>query len=81
MDIKNGRKKETDLKVLLDELMCKIIHKLPEVKKCDENEGTVVFDVVPFFDGNNKPSLYFEKDFLDIVHYLNARIQIDMYVE
>lgn len=41
--------------------------------------GAVVFDIIPFFDGDSKPALYFERDFLDIVNYLNATIQIDLY--
>lgn len=79
--LKTEERKETDLKVVLNELMGKIACRLSEIKKiCDENQGTVIFDIVPFFDSNNKPALYFEKDFLDVVHYLNATIQIDMYV-
>ena len=72
---------ERDLCVVLNELMENISAKLPDIKKiCDENGGKVVFDIVPFFDGNSKPALYFERDFLDIVNYLNATIQIDLYV-
>ncbi|MCI8331818.1 MAG: DUF4279 domain-containing protein [Clostridiales bacterium] len=80
--LKTEEKKETDLKIVLNDLMSKIVCRLSEIKKiCDENEGTVVFDIVPFFNSNHKPALYFEKEFLDVVHYLNAEIQIDMYVE
>lgn len=79
--LKTEEKEEWDLSVVLNELMKSISDKLPEIKKiCDENNGTVVFDVVPFFDGNSKPALYFERDFLDVVNYLNATIQIDLYV-
>ena len=79
--LKTEEKEERDLGVVLNELMGNIFAKLPDIKKiCDENGGTVVFDSIPFFDGNSKPALYFERDFLDIVNYLNATIQIDLYV-
>ena len=79
--LKTEEKEEGDLGVVLNELMGNIFAKLPDIKKiCDENGGTVVFDIIPFFDGNSKPALYFERDFLDIVNYLNATIQIDLYV-
>ena len=79
--LKTEEKEAWDLRIALNELMKNISDKLLEIKKiCDENNGTVVFDVVPFFDGNSKPALYFERDFLDIVNYLNATIQIDLYV-
>lgn len=79
--LKTEEKEERDLGVVLNELMGNIFAKLPDIKKiCDENGGTVVFDIIPFFDGNSKPALYFERDFLDIVNYLNATIQIDLYM-
>ena len=79
--LKTEEKEERDLGVVLNELMGNIFAKLPDIKKiCDENGGTVVFDIIPFFDGNSKPALYFERDFLDIVNYLNATIQIVLYV-
>ena len=79
--LKTEEKEERDLCVVLNELVENISAKLPDIKKiCDENGGKVVFDIVPFFDGNSKPALYFERNFLDIVNYLNATIQIDLYV-
>ena len=79
--LKTEEKEERDLGVVLNELMGNIFAKLPDIKKiCDENGGTVVFDIISFFDGNSKPALYFERDFLDIVNYLHATIQIDLYV-
>ena len=79
--LKTEEKEERDLGVVLNELMGNIFAKLPDIKKiCDENGGTVVFDIIPFFDRNSKPALYFEREFLDIVNYLNATIQIDLYV-
>ncbi len=78
--LKTEEKEERDLGVVLNELIENISAKLPDIKKiCDENGGTVVFDIIPFFDGDSKPALHFERDFLDIVNYLNATIQIDLY--
>lgn len=78
--LKTEEKEERDLGVVLNELIENISAKLPDIKKiCDENGGTVVFDIIPFFDDDSKPALYFERDFLDIVNYLNATIQIDLY--
>lgn len=79
--LKTEEKEERDLGVVLNELIENISAKLPDIKKiCDENGGTVVFDIIPFFDDDSKPALYFERDFLDIVNYLNATIQIDLYM-
>lgn len=79
--LKTEEKEERDLGVVLNELIENISAKLPDIKKiCDENGGTVVFDVIPFFDDDSKPALYFERDFLDIVNYLYATIQIDLYM-
>lgn len=79
--LKTEEKEERDLCVVLNELIQNISAKLPDIKKiCDENGGTVVFDVIPFFDDDSKPALYFERNFLDIVNYLNATIQIDLYM-
>lgn len=79
--LKTEEKEERDLGVVLNELIENISAKLPDIKEiCDENGGTVVFDVIPFFDDDSKPALYFERDFLDIVNYLNATIQIDLYM-
>ena len=79
--LKTEEKEERDLGVVLNELIENISAKLPDIKIiCDENGGTVVFNVIPFFDDDSKPALYFERDFLDIVNYLNATIQIDLYM-
>ena len=80
--LRTGEKEETYVGVVLNELTGKISAKLADIKKlCDENGGEVIFDIVPSFDKSSKPALYFERDFLDIVHCLNAAIDIDMYVE
>ncbi len=80
--LQTEEREESDLGVVLNELMEKISPQLPDIKQiCDENDGTVIFDIIPFFDSDNKPDLYFERDFLDVVEYLNATIQIDVYVE
>lgn len=72
---------EWDIKVVLDDLVSSFADKLSEIKGiCDTNGGEVVFDIVPSFSPDNTPAIYFDRDFLDVVHYLNATIQIDMYV-
>ena len=72
---------EWDLKVVLDDLISLFADKLLEIKAiCDNDGGEVIFDIVPSFCPNNTPAIYFDRDFLDVVHYLNATIQIDMYV-
>jgi hypothetical protein len=70
-----------DLKVVLGDLISLIADKLPVIKDiCDTNGGEVVFDIVPSFCNDDTPAIYFDRDFLDIVHYLNATIQIDMLI-
>jgi len=79
--LKSKEKSEWDLKIILEDLLIMFKHKLKEIKDiCDEQNGSVIFDIIPSFTPENKPALYFERDFLDIVDYLNATIQIDMYV-
>jgi len=42
--------------------------------------GFVDFLIVPEFYPLEPPALCFDREFLDVVNYLNATIQIDMYV-
>lgn len=80
--LKSREMDEWDLKVILDDLRSMFSDKISEIKSiCDQHDGSVIFDIVPSFSTDSKPALYFDNDFLDIVHYLNATIQIDMYVE
>ena len=79
--LETEEKNEQDLKAVLDDLLTKISGKVEAIKKiCEENGGIVKFDVVPAFSAKRKPALYFERDFLDIVHFLNATVEIDMSV-
>ena len=48
--------------------------------KCEENNGEVCFEIVSIFERDNLPAIYFEKRFLSIVNYLDAVIDIDMYL-
>ena len=80
--LKTEEKEERDLNIILQELISKISKKLSEIKNlCEKNNGEVIFDIVASFDDNSKPALYFEREFLNVVNYLNASIQIDLYVE
>ena len=80
--LKTEEKEERDLNIILQELISKISKKLPEIKNlCEKNNGEVIFDIVASFDDNSKPALYFEREFLNVVNYFNASIQIDLYVE
>ena len=55
--------------------------KLQIIKKiCEENNGEVCFEIVSIFERDNLPAIYFEKRFLSIVNYLDAVIDIDMYL-
>ena len=44
-------------------------------------QGEVDFLIVPDFVCLDTPALCFDREFLDVVEFLNATIQIDMYVE
>ena len=46
----------------------------------DTYYGMVDFCIVPDFIKSEKPAICFNREFLDVVNYLNATIQIDMYV-
>lgn len=73
---------EPDINIVIDNLISKVEGGLFQIRRvCNENQGKVVFDIVPIFDSNNVPAIYFNKDFLDIVCYLNAEIQLDMYMD
>lgn len=79
--IKTKEYEEWDVKIVIDELVSLVKNKLDQIKCiCDEYGGEVIFDIVPSFYPDKTPALYFEREFLDIVHFLNATIQIDMYV-
>ena len=51
---------------------------IKEIRK--ENNGEVCFEIVSIFERDNLPAIYFEKRFLSIVNYLDAVIDIDMYL-
>ena len=43
--------------------------------------GVVDFLVVPDFHSTEAPALNFNREFLEIINYLNATVQIDMYID
>jgi len=44
-------------------------------------KGTVDFLIIPDFTLPDTPALCFDREFLDVVKFLNATIQIDMYID
>lgn len=72
---------ELDIKPVIDDFLRKLEGKLEIIKEiCKENNGEVCFEIVPIFEKDNLPAIYFEKRFLNIVNYLDAVIDIDMYL-
>ena len=72
---------ELDIKSAMDDLLKKLEGKLEIIKEiCKKNNGEVCFDIVSIFEKDNLPAIYFEKRFLNIVYYLDAVIDIDMYL-
>lgn len=72
---------EYDFKLVLDDLLNRFMKSLETIKElCKNNGGEIVFDIVPVFSSDKKPAIYFNKEFLKIVNFLDAEIQIDMYV-
>ena len=72
---------ELDIKPVIDDLLSKLEGKLEIIKEIGkENNGEVCFEIVPIFEKDNLPAIYFEKRFLNIVNYLDAVIDIDMYL-
>lgn len=73
--------KELDIKPAIEDLLKMLEGKLQIIKKiCEENNGEVCFEIVSIFERDNLPAIYFEKRFLSIVNYLDAVIDIDMYL-
>lgn len=71
---------EYDVTIATDNLLNQIKEKIQLIKMlCEKNQGEVVFDVVVSFYTNEVPAIYFERDFIELVHYLNAEIQLDLY--
>ena len=72
--------REYDVKVATDSLVNQIKHKVQLINElCNAYQGEVVFDVVASFYVNEEPAIYFEKEFIELVHCLNAEIQLDLY--
>ena len=68
-------------KILFENPIKMLEGKLQIIKKiCEENNGEVCFEIVSIFERDNLPAIYFEKRFLSIVNYLDAVIDIDMYL-
>ena len=75
------RRNETRMSPAIDYLLKMLEGKLQIIKKiCEENNGEVCFEIVSIFERDNLPAIYFEKRFLSIVNYLDAVIDIDMYL-
>lgn len=69
-----------DIKTATNRMFNQIKDKAQLIKEiCENNQGEVIFDVVISFCANEEPAIYFEKDFIELVHYLNAQIQLDLY--
>ncbi len=69
-----------DAKPAIDDIVLKIADKTEQIKNiCREYKGEVYFNIVPSFECNNTPAVYFERDFLKIVNELNAEVEIDLY--
>lgn len=72
---------EYDAKYAIEDLVLSIECKISLIKEiCEKNNGNVIFTIVPLFYYQNKPAIYFERNFLKIVNELNAEIEVDMYV-
>ena len=69
-----------DMKIATNNLIYQIKDKIQLINElCEANQGKVVFDVVASFYVNEEPAIYFERDFIELIHYLNAEIQLDLY--
>jgi len=72
--------KEGDIKLALDDLISLFVDKSSAIKAiCTNNGGEVIFDIVVSFGADNFPAIYFDRNFLDVVDYLNATIQVNLY--
>lgn len=68
-----------DVAVAINDLLALFVKKMSEIKKiCEENGGEVIFDIVTDFSAYDEPAICFDKEFLKIVNFLSAEIQIDM---
>ena len=69
-----------DVKKALDELISKFEDKTEIIKEiCSENKGNIYIDIVPTFNCNDTPDVYFDKRFLKFVNELDAEIELDIY--
>lgn len=69
-----------DVKKALDELISKFEDKTEIIKEiCSENKGNIYIDIVPTFNCNDNPAVYFDKRFLKFVNELDAEIELDIY--
>lgn len=69
-----------DVKKALDELISKFEDKTEIIKEiCSENKGNIYIDIVPTFNCNDTPAVYFDKRFLKFVNELDAEIELDIY--
>ena len=72
--------REYDLKFATENLVNQIKDKVQLINElCNIYQGEVIFDVVASFYANEEPAIYFEREFIELVHCLNAEIQLDLY--
>ena len=74
--------REYDIKYATDNLVNQIREKVQQINElCNAYEGEVIFDIVASFYVSEEPAIYFEKEFIELVHFLNAEIHLDLYAQ
>ena len=78
--INTGYVQNSDLEEVANVFFAKIQPHFEAIKKVlQDYKGMAHFCIVPEIIRNDKPSLFFNKIFLDSIHYLDATVDIDMY--
>ena len=79
--VKSSVYMDFDVEKALNDIVAKISPQISNITDiCNRYSGEAIFSIVTSFKKVNKPALYFERTFLDVVHTLHATIQIDMYI-
>lgn len=79
---KTGYKDVYDVNDLLKDIYSIFNEKRIQIKKLiEKNNLEISLDIIIKMKNNDTPALYFDKEIIDFIHSINAKIDIDMYIE
>ena len=79
---KTGYKEVYDVNDLLKDIYSVFYEKRIKIKELVKKINLEIsLDIIIKMNNNDTPALYFEKEIIDFLHSINAKIDVDMYIQ